>query len=122
MSRSSPKDVAAATQKIMTAWQQVAGGATFAGMTYDQFKDKVQGSFDARDQIAQLDAAMTTALNARDDADKVTLDLNQKVVKAVVGDVAYGDNSSLYEAMGYVRASERASGLGKKTPPPAPKP
>jgi transcriptional regulator with XRE-family HTH domain len=40
---------------------------------------------------------------------------NQKVIKGVVGDPNYGDDSNLYEAMGYVRKSERASGLTKKS-------
>jgi hypothetical protein len=31
-----------------------------------------------------------------------------------VGDPNYGDDSNLYEAMGYIRKSERASGLTKK--------
>jgi hypothetical protein len=33
----------------------------------------------------------------------------------VVGDPNYGDNSNLYEAMGCVRKSERASGLSRKS-------
>lgn len=33
----------------------------------------------------------------------VTNDINQKIVKGVVGDPNYGDDCDLYEAMGYVR-------------------
>jgi len=33
------------------------------------------------------------------------------VVNAVKGDPNYGDDSDLYDAMGYTRRSERASGL-----------
>ena len=64
---------------------------------------------------------MTAALDTRDDADGVSADANQAVVKGVVGDPAFGDDSDLYEAMGYVRKSERKSGLSrkKKTTPPA---
>jgi hypothetical protein len=42
----------------------------------------------------------------------------QLVVNGVVGDPTFGPDSALYEAMGYVRKSERKSGLtrkGKKT-------
>ena len=43
-------------------------------------------------------------------------------MKGVVGDPAFGDNSDLYDAMGYVRKSDRASGLTKKSKAaPAPK-
>ena len=58
--------------------------------------------------------------NQRDDDDGVTNEAIQKVVKGVAGDADFGEDSDLYEAMGYVRKSERKSGLSrKKTPPPA---
>ena len=43
------------------------------------------------------------------------------MVNGVKGDPDFGEDSDLYEAMGYVRKSERKSGLTrkKKTPPPA---
>jgi hypothetical protein len=84
-------------------------------MTLAQYQAKVKPSFDARTQIDNLNAQLTAALDTRDDADKVTADANQKVIKGVVGDPNYGDDSNLYEAMGYIRKSERASGLTKKS-------
>lgn len=60
-------------------------------------------------------------LDQRNNADKVFPPAQQKVVKGVVRDTDYGDDSELYEAMGYTRKSERKTGLTrkKKTPPPA---
>ena len=83
-------------------------------MTLVQYKNKVKPSFDARATMANLDAQMTAALDERDTADITTADANQKVVKGVIGDPNFGDNSDLYDAMGYVRKSDRASGLTKK--------
>ena len=40
----------------------------------------------------------------------------QLVVNAVKGDPTAGEDSDLYEQMGYVRKSERASGLRRGTP------
>jgi hypothetical protein len=74
----------------------------------------VQPSLDAREQIITLNEQLTAAQDARDDADKVTNDAVQKVVNGVKGDPDYGDDSNLYDAMGYVRKSARASGLTKK--------
>ena len=68
-------------------------------------------SLDARDEIDQLSNKLTSAQDKRDTADVTSSDLNQKVVKSVVGDVNYGDDSDLYDAMGYIRASARKSGL-----------
>ena len=46
--------------------------------------------------------------------DVPTTATNAAVVKAVVADKNYGDDSALYERMGYVRKSVRASGLTRK--------
>ena len=51
---------------------------------------------------------------ARAKADVVTNPLNQQVVDSVKGDPAYGEDSDLYAAMGYVRKSARKSGLTRK--------
>ncbi|MEN9575804.1 MAG: hypothetical protein RL514_3659, partial [Verrucomicrobiota bacterium] len=76
----------------------------------------VKPSADARTEIERLDKLMSAAINRRDDADKVSHEANQKVVNGVKGDPNFGDDCDLYEAMGYVRKSERKSGLsrGKK--------
>ena len=110
-----PKQIEDATNSIVNAWTNLAPASAFGGMTLVQYKNKVKPSFDARATMANLDAQMTSALDARDSADITTADANQKVVKGVVGDPAFGDNSDLYDAMGYVRKSDRASGLTKKS-------
>ena len=103
-----------ATSKIINAWQTLAPDATFAGMTLAQFTAKVQPTFDTRTAIGKLEAQTTSAHDARDAADTVTTQVNQLVVNAVKGDPAHGEDSDLYEAMGYVRKSARKSGLTRK--------
>ena len=44
----------------------------------------------------------------------VTSKTNQQVVNSVKGDPDYGDDSDLYDAMGYTRKSARQSGLMRK--------
>ena len=80
----------------------------------------MQPTFDTRAQIDNLNAQLTSAMDNRDNADAATNDTVHLVVNAVKGDPNFGDDSDLYDAMGYVRRSERASGLSRgKTPPPA---
>jgi hypothetical protein len=106
--------------KSSYAWSTIAPNATFAGMTLAQFKTKVQPTFDTRAQIDGLNAQLTAAIDHRDTADVATNAAVQLVVSAVKGDPNYSDDSDLYDAMGYVRRSDRASGLSRsKTPPPA---
>jgi hypothetical protein len=112
---SNPQSIADSTNTIINAWTTLAPAASFGGMTLAQYKTKVQPSFDARTTIDGLNAQLTAATDNRDNADAVTSDANQKVVNGVKGDPNYGDDSNLYDAMGYVRKSERASGLSKKS-------
>ncbi len=64
---------------------------------------------------------LTAATDDRDKADVTITATNQLIINAVKGDPNYGDDSDLYDAMGYVRRSARASGLSRgKTPVPAP--
>ena len=116
-----PQQIAGDTNKIINAWSTLAPNASFGGLTLAQYKAKVQPSFDARAQIDNLDAQLTAATDDRDNADVTTTATNQLIVNAVKGDPNYGDDSDLYDAMGYVRRSARASGLSRgKTPAPAP--
>lgn len=111
-----PKNNKAKIDQVVKVWEALALAPTakFGGMTLAEFKAAVLPSQTMRDTIKALEDQMTAALNARADADKVNLEKVQLVVKGVVGDVAYGDNSALYEALGYVRKSERKSGLTRK--------
>ena len=109
-----PKDNKAKIDEAVLGWETLAPTAKFAGMTLAEFKTAVQPSQAARDLIVTLDQQMKAAINARDDADKASLEKVQFVVKSVAGDPAYGEDSALYEAMGYVRKSERKSGLTRK--------
>ena len=70
---------------------------------------------DLIEQSLKKNHDLKAAQDTRDQADVATCSKNDKVVKAVVADVNYGDDSALYERMGYVRKSVRASGLTRKT-------
>jgi len=110
----SPKTIADKLARITAAWKTHAPDATFAKMTLAQWLAAIKPSADARTTIEDLEKELAAAYNARDDADSTSTKAADKVVKAVVGDTDYGPDSSLYEAMGYIRASEKQSGLTRK--------
>jgi hypothetical protein len=68
-------------------------------------------SLDARTDIAGLEAETIAAIDQRERADTVSLATIQRVVNSVRGDAEEGEDGELYETMGYVRKSERGSGL-----------
>ncbi|HEY1771504.1 MAG TPA: hypothetical protein VGG02_14730 [Chthoniobacterales bacterium] len=107
--------------KVVEAWDDKAATTSFGGMTLTQFKFNVQPSYDARNKIADGEQMVEDGTNEREDADAISNPNLLLVVNGVKGDPAFGENSDLYEEMGYVRKSERKTGLTrkKKTPPPA---
>jgi len=114
----SPKTVVERVQLVLNAWQTLRPSKSFAGMSFEQFKEKVKPSFDTRTQIDALENQLIAAKDQREVADAASLTSAQFVVNAVKGDPDEGENGELYEAMGYVRKSERRSGLhrGKRAP------
>jgi hypothetical protein len=96
---------------ITAAWEEVASGAQFGGMTLAQFKTKVKPSLDYRAEVATLDNQLTIARKNRNNADDTSNDVCLAVVNGVRSHPDYGENSALYKAMGYVPKNERKSGL-----------
>lgn len=110
----SPKDNLDRINTASAAWSNLRPEKTFAGMTLDQFREKIAPSLATRSTIARLENELVAAQNQRDDADRVALEAMQLVVNAIKGDPDEGEDGELYEAMGYVRKSERKSGLSRK--------
>jgi hypothetical protein len=114
-----PKKSEVRISKVLSAWVTLRPTKSFAGMSLEQFQAKLQPSLDTRTAIAALDNQLIAAQNQRDDADKESIAAIQLVVNAVKGDPDEGDDGEFYEAMGYVRRSERKSGLTRaKSPAP----
>ena len=119
----SPKEVGEKLAAVLKAWKDLRKTKSFAGMTLAEFTAKIQPSLDEREAIDTLDNQLTAAADRRDIADVETMKQVLLVVNAVKGDVTEGEDGELYEAMGYVRKSERKSGKTNKkkkdTPPTA---
>jgi hypothetical protein len=113
-----PKKTEVRLNETLNAWQTLRPNKAFGGMTLDQFKARLKPSFDSRATIAALDNQLLAAQNQRDDADADSLAAINLVVNSVKGDPQEGEDGEFYEALGYVRKSERKSGLrrGKVRP------
>lgn len=119
----SPKKNEEQLDRILTAWKTLASEVEFGGMTADQFEAFIAPSKTTRAKIITLENQLAQAINDREAADEVSLAKAALVVAGVNGNPAFGPNSSLIEAFGYIRKSERRSGLkrGGGTPPTTPK-
>jgi len=112
----SPADVEAKIAAVLKGWGLVPD-KSFAGMTLTQFKTAIKPSLDNRQSISDLEAQIIKLADDRDDADKTSYPLALKVVDGVKADPDLGIDSAVYEAMGYVRKSERSTGKTNKSKP-----
>ena len=116
----SPKENEDKLRRTLNAWKTLANDKVFGGMTAEQYEAVINPSFTARQALDDLDNQRTHLINTRTDADEASLAKTTAVVASVVADPAFGPDSSLYEAMGYRRKSERASGLTRAKKPVGP--
>lgn len=106
-----PKSTEKKLTSAINAWETLRPDKTFGGVDLAGFKATLKPSFDLRSKIAALESQLKAAKSQRTDADKVSKEALQSLVKAVVGDPEEGDDGDLYESLGYIRRSERRSGL-----------
>ncbi len=114
-----PKLTEEKIKRFINAWETLRPEKSFAASTLAEAKAKIQPSLDARTQITTLENQLLAAKNQREDADVQSLQFIATAVNAVKGDPTEGDDGELYEAMGFVRRSERKSGLTRAKKPAA---
>jgi hypothetical protein len=100
--------------KLIEAWTVHRPKKSFGGMTLPDFNAAIKPSIDVRQQIEETRVQLGALLVKRAEADRAAMPVVNHVVKNVVADPAEGDNGVLYEAIGYVRRSKRATGLHRK--------
>ncbi len=97
-----------------TAWKELAPRESFGGMTLADFETATALPLALRDQILALEKQLVGRKTDRTKADTAANAVLDLVVNSVRGTQLYGPDSSLYRALGYVRKSERRSGLTRK--------
>ena len=99
------------------AWIEGAQGVTFYGITQTDFQNFITAVAAEEAAIADLESELKTKRDARDNKYVALNDKRIKIGHGVAGSPDYGNDSPLYGAMGFVRKSDRASGLTRKTKP-----
>ena len=97
-----------------TAWKELAPQESFAGMTLAGFEAATALPITLRDQILALEKQVEGRKTERTKADTAANALLDLMVNSVRGTPQHGPDSSLYRALGYIRKSERRSGLTRK--------
>ena len=104
--------------KMNDAWKEGAPNAEFMGVTQDELNTKIT-AIETKEQ--SLDDLRAQVKMREDEISDDYVELDETLVdvgNGVRGDKNYGDDSPLYGAMGFVRKSDRASGLTRKAKTP----
>ena len=97
--------------RVDTTWKTLRPKKKFAGLSQEEFMASVQPSLDLRERITQAQKQLAALLNQREAADAASLKVVRNVVNAVKADLEEGENSDIYETIGFVRSSERKTNL-----------
>ena len=110
----SPKDSEEKMLKILNAWKTLAPNKTFGGFKVSEYEAQVNKSLAPRTRLDQLEDERLQEIASREAEDAVMMKDAQFIVNGVLADPEFGDDSALYEAFGYVRKSDKKSGLTRK--------
>lgn len=100
--------------KGLNALKTLAPDKKFGNKGVAELEAQVEKSLAPRRRIDELDDERTAQIALREEEDEKTLKLLDQIVAGILADDEYGDDSALYEAMGYIRKSQRKSGLTRK--------
>lgn len=114
MGKTSKKKIMERAVQMNSAWEEGAPGVTFKGVKQSDLDQKIT-SIEAKENeratvAAHLDMLDSEIENMYKDLDNTTVNVGD----GVRGDTNYGNDSPLYGAMGFIRKSERKSGLVRK--------
>lgn len=101
-------------ERILDSWNTLAPETKYGGMTTQEFEVFVNAAKSARKEAEKLEKQLKDVLAFRDSCDEVALAKARLVKNGVLADPEKGENSALYETMGYVRTDDRKSGLTRK--------
>lgn len=114
MAKVNNKEVKAQCNHMNDAWVEGAPNVEFNGISQTDFAAAIADAAQDDQEIADMEAKLQMRRDVRDGKYFAINQQRSRVGQGVAGNPAYGDDSPLYGAMGFVRKSVRASGLTRK--------
>ena len=118
MAKSDNKEIREKVNVMNDAWFEGAPSDAFSGIRQADFQTEIEAAAADDAAIADLEAEIKMKRDVRDDKYKALDQKRSRIGLAVAGDPNYGNDSPLYGAMGFVRKSEKKSGLTRKKKTP----
>lgn len=114
MARVNVKEIKERVTRMNDGWAEGAPTVAFSGVEQTEFADDIAAAAAIDKRLADL-YAQEEMIRAEQETAYSNLNAKSvRVANGVRGDQNYGPDSPLYGAMGFVRNSERASGLTRK--------
>ena len=117
MAKVDVKEIKQKCNVMNDAWAEGAAAVVFNGVKQSVFLADIDAAAADDAAIADLRAQLNMKIDVRDGKYAALDQTRSKVGQGVAGDPAYGNDSPLYGAMGFVRKSEKKSGLTRKKKP-----
>jgi type VI protein secretion system component VasK len=99
---------------MSNAWAQGAPTVTFKGITHTDFQAEIAAAAAVDQGIAEMETQLKMKKTDRDERYSLLNEKSVKIRDGVEGREDFGLEHPLYEAMGFVRPSDRKSGLTRK--------
>lgn len=110
----SPKELEELMDKTIIVWQTHSPDKTYGGVTLDDLKAAAAEAKKPRRRLEKIAAERKSEIGKRRQLDKAFMKKRAMLIAGILADPDEGENSPFYGACGYVRKSERKSGLTRK--------
>ena len=114
MARVNVKEIKERVTKMNDGWAEGAPAVEFNGVRQSDFAADIAAAAAAEQELADIEAQKEMKKSEIEDRYSKLNATSVRVANGVRGNENYGPDSPLYGAMGFVRDSERASGLTRK--------
>lgn len=109
-----PKQIEEVIERAINALRDLAPETKFNNSNLADLAPLAEESLAARRELVEIGNLEAAGIARREAADARVLKMIEKIVNGIIGDENFGDDSALYEAFGFVRRSQRKSGLTRK--------
>ena len=107
----SPKKNEETIQRALNALRSLAPDKKFNNKSLADLETQAAKSMATRQRLIEIKNEEAEQIALREAEDAKTLKMIEQIVAGIIGDDDYGDDSALYELFGFVRKSQRKSGL-----------
>ena len=109
-----PKENEVKYKRFLNALKTLAPNGVFGGVKLSEFEAQVNKSDLPRANLERIEDEKMQEETSRNTEDVATMKMCEMIKNGVIADPDFGDNSALYEALGYIPKSAKKSGLTRK--------